>query len=190
MSEPLWFCYSKVSPILLPVALCSEWTGYYVPLKSRKKYASLELGGRRFTTDPESPLTDWGRVIALLDWHPQVKKIVVGHGFGLVFSGDQDHVSWWQQDLMLINGGPVLKAELTKLDRVQWSDELIWQNEQSEYTLMCACEHGANVADEERFHVHLKPGNYLVKSGCYGWDNDDVSLTLYRFFPVVDSNSP
>jgi hypothetical protein len=185
MGNPRWFCYSKVPAILLPVSIARHWRGFYLPVRSSKKHPDLVIGDARFRIDPgpnlKHPKTDLDRAWVLLANPPEVQMIDVGPGFGLIFGADQDFVSWWANDLLLLIGGPVLKKELSKMGLVEWSDQLVWQTKEREFVLMNSCEHGANPKNEEQFTVHLKPGEYVLQYGWYGWDGPDPALHLFRF---------
>jgi hypothetical protein len=179
--KPRFVDYSGAAPILLPVSLLSLWHGFYVPAKKRDT-AELEIPEGRFKIcadfDLKNPKTDYARACAL-GGIPPVQQVRVGAGYGLVFATELDHLTWWHDRLMLVNGGSLPDAALLK--RVEWSDECNWRATEPNFVLMNACQHGANPDLGPHFDVQLEPGEYVVQWGQYGWADDDPALVLFRF---------
>jgi hypothetical protein len=182
MAQAKWADYSGAAPILLPVRLLPYWQGFYLPAAAVEESADLELPQGRFTIcddfDFAHPKTDYDRACAL-GGKAAVHVLPVGPGHALVFETERDHLTWWPQQRMLVNGGSL--PDLAQLRRVVWSDELVWVATEPEFVLMNACERGANPDKGPHFEVRLEPGEYVVQWGQYGWADDDPSLILFRF---------
>ena len=182
MLNPGFLDYSGAPPILLPVSLLSQWHGFYEPA-NKYDNADLEIPEGRFKIravfDFKNPKTDFERACAL-GGIPAVHQLRIGAGFLLVFATELDNLTWWQEQLMLVNGGSLPDPAL--LSRVQWSIECNWHATEPIFVLMNACEHGGNPALGPHFAVHLEPGEYAIQWGEYGWaDDDDRSMILFQF---------
>ena len=167
MPKDGWADYSGATPILLPVSLLFYWQGFFLPT-AEDDVADLELPEGQFTIctdfDFAHPKTDYDRACGL-GGVPAVQSLPVGPGYGLVFATELDSLTWWQEERMLVNGGSL--PEITRFQRVTWSDELVWQATESDFVLMNACEHGANPQKGSHFKVRLELGEYIVQWGQY-----------------------
>lgn len=179
-----WADYSGAAPILLPVRLLPYWSGFYLPATESDESPDLDLPAGRFWIcadfDFARPKTDYDRLCAL-GGIPAVQAFPVGPGEGLVFATELDCLTWWAEERMLVNGG--VFPDPGRLGRVDWSDELAWEADDSDFVLMNACDHGASPREDSTFPVHLPPGPYTVQRGQYGWAARDPALTLFRFVP-------
>lgn len=188
MLQGTWADYSGAAAILLPVSLLDYWSGFYLPAAESDEFPDLELPTGRFRIcddfDFTYPKTDYDRVCAL-GGIPPVQAFSVGPGLGLVFANELDRLTWWADELMIVNGGVL--PDPTRIKQVKWSNELVWQANDADYILMNACDHGANAGEDTSYPVQLSPGPYTVQWGQYGWANDDPSLILFRFMPSARS---
>jgi hypothetical protein len=182
--EPNFVDYSGAAPILLPVSILRYWRGFYLPADpdDDDDLPDLEIAEGAFNIcddfDFENPKTDYDRACSL-GGIPAVQMISVGPGKGLVFATELDPLSWWPRMQTLVNGGGL--PEPARLEKVEWSDELVWQNDDAEFILMNACDHGCAPRKNDSFNVHLPSGEYVVQRGEYGWAGNDLALVLFRF---------
>lgn len=193
MCQPRFVDYSGAPPILLPFRICRLWKGIYLPVEADPEqeddpwdWGDLELPEGQFYIcddfDFDNPRTDYDRACALAG-SPAVHLIPVGPGYGLVFATELDRHCWWAEQRMLINGDQL--PDLDKLNQVHWTNELLWHNDDSDFILFNAANHGAAPYQNAWFDVHLSPGDYLVQRGAYGWQDDDPALILFRFVPTT-----
>jgi hypothetical protein len=184
MARAGWVDYSGAPPILLPVSLLPFWQGFYLPAAPDEEFPDLELPSGRFNIcedyDFVHPKTDYDRACAL-GGILAVQALMVGPGFGLVFSIEFDSLTWWREHRMLVNGSSL--PDVAQLQRVAWSDELVWTATEPDFVLMNACDHGANPDKEPNFAVRFEPGEYVAQWGSYGWADNDPALILFRFVP-------
>lgn len=181
MPRPSFVSYSGAAPILLPVSLLPHWHGFF--LRARKNdVAELEITAGRFKIcsefDFKNPKTDYDRACAL-GGIPPVQMLRVGPGHGLVFATELDCLAWWQDRMMLVNGGSLPDPKL--LRRVEWSNECKWQVGEPNFVLMNACEHGGSPDLGPHYEVRLETGAYVVQWGEYGWSDDDPAMILFQF---------
>jgi hypothetical protein len=167
--------------------------------------------GRRFysdtTFDFSRPRTDYDRLCAAdpggLFLHPVASghALVIGHG-------GEHFIGWWPAERLLLVAGwagwnPKLDVpsaspstisreqqelpDLTCLDRLDWSEELIWHFPSSELYLMASCLHGLepdlkpDMKNRMWVRCRLEPGAYRVLSARCGGTGRPC---LYKLVPV------
>jgi hypothetical protein len=144
-------------------------------------------GGKRMysdtTFDFRNPRTDYDRLCAQGNG---LFLFPVGSGQALVIGdGGPRFVGWWPEEKLLVVVGPDV-PDLTRRDKLRWSEVLVWRLPVPEFHLMASCLHGLEVevvAELKRMSVDctLDAGVYRVLSAKRGRANP---AGLYKLVPA------
>jgi hypothetical protein len=197
--------------MLLPRCCRRWWNGTYLPRKDDATEPELVLrNGKRYysdtTFDFRRPRTDYDRLCAADPGGLFLRP--VGSGNALVIGHGGEHfIGWWPAQRLLVVTGwagwdPELRGpepspsavrdnaqelpDLTRLDELRWSDELIWELPSPVFYLMASVLHGLEPDQKPRLknrmwiRSRLNPGVYRVLSSQRGRAGRPC---LYRLAP-------
>jgi hypothetical protein len=198
-------------PMLLPSCYRRYWNGVFLPCADDVTKPELVLrNGKRFysdnTFDFGRPRTDYDRLCAAdpggLFLHPvhSGHALVIGHG-------GEHFIGWWPAERLLVVAGwagwnPELQVpgtspsatsdnqqwppNLSRLDELGWSEELVWRLPCSVFYLMASVLHGLEPDVEPGvkgmwLRCRLQAGAYRVLSALGGRSGRPY---LYRLVPA------
>jgi len=192
MSTSEFVSYYGSPPILLPVSVRKFWRGFYLPIDALPDEYDPE------TIDPDlvlpegayviwdefdfdNPKTDYDRACSNRSDRSTVHTVPVGPGLGLVFSTELKRHYWWQEKIMLLDGGGL--PDIDKLATLNWTDELRWSSDETDFILMNSCDHGASPAEKSTFDVFLPRSEYIIqRAETVSSDGDqEYCLIIHRF---------
>jgi hypothetical protein len=176
-----WLNFHKAAAIVIPHRHAPSWTGFYLPVKSRKKVADLELPEGRYSIctdfDFDNPRTDYDRACKALRNRTHA-LIPVGRGKGLVLGGIGQVTYCPTVNLIVFRYAGL--PDLDRIEELPWERELTWRPGDTRLTLMNACLHGAepDKGEDDVLEFHLEAGKYSVTSAGDG--------NWFRFRRIAD----
>lgn len=174
-----WLDFSGSPAILLPRTRAHLWHGYYRAVVGSEE-PDLAIGDDEYVVDDAfdfaNPRTDYDRVCSVDG------KMAFCHDLGgcaaVAMMCLLDRLTWWQDELMMVNGGPLPSAK--ELSAASWRRQAEFSSEERDYLLLNSCLHGGDhgIDDDGFMEAKLDIGEYAIEHAEYC---DTYVHYLFRF---------